>query len=331
MSKTFKALQVNETDGKFSLSVIERSLSSLPENDLLIRVSYSSLNYKDAMSATGMPGVTKNYPHTPGIDAVGEVVETSVKDFREGDKVIVTGYDLGMNTSGGFAEYIRVPTSWAVHLPEGLSARTAMSLGTAGLTAGLSVHALDRFREYSGFKDTKSIVTGSSGGVGSIAVMLLNKLGSQVTAVSGKKDQTDFFTSLGAAEVLDRSELSEITRKPIGKSLWDIGVDVVSGDTLSLLVTSLTPRGAIACSGLVGGPSFESSIFPFILRGNALIGIDSVEIPLNDKLHIWEHFSQDWGLDRLDDITKEVSLENLDNEIKSILSGNQMGRVVVKV
>ena len=308
MSKTFKALEARENNGDYSLSIIEKSLSNLPENDLLIKVEYSSLNYKDAMSAKGMPGVTKNYPHTPGIDAAGEVAETSTKDFKEGDEVIVTGYDLGMNTSGGFAEYIRVPASWAIQLPEGLSSRKAMALGTAGLTAGLSIHALDYFREYAG----------------------LSELGSEVTAVSGKKDQSDFFTSLGASQILSREELLEVTRRPIGKSLWDVGVDVVSGDILSLLLTSLTPGGAVACSGLVGGASFESSIFPFILRGNALIGIDSVEIPLKDKLHIWEHFSQNWALDRLDDITKEVSLEELGAEIESILSGNQIGRVVVK-
>ena len=330
MSTTFKALEAGENNGDYSLSIIEKSLSNLPENDLLIKVEYSSLNYKDAMSAKGMPGVTKNYPHTPGIDAAGEVAETSTKDFKEGDEVIVTGYDLGMNTSGGFAEYIRVPASWAIQLPEGLSSRKAMALGTAGLTAGLSIHALDNFREYAGFKDTKSVVTGSTGGVGSIATMLLSELGSEVTAVSGKKDQSDFFTSLGASQILSREELLEVTRRPIGKSLWDVGVDVVSGDILSLLLTSLTPGGAVACSGLVGGASFESSIFPFILRGNALIGIDSVEIPLKDKLHIWEHFSQNWALDRLDDITKEVSLEELGAEIESILSGNQIGRVVVK-
>ena len=241
MSTTFKALEARENNGDYSLSIIEKSLSNLPENDLLIKVEYSSLNYKDAMSAKGMPGVTKNYPHTPGIDAAGEVAETSTKDFKEGDEVIVTGYDLGMNTSGGFAEYIRVPASWAIQLPEGLSSRKAMALGTAGLTAGLSIHALDNFREYAGFKDTKSVVTGSTGGVGSIATMLLSELGSEVTAVSGKKDQSDFFTSLGASQILSREELLEVTRRPIGKSLWDVGVDVVSGDILSLLLTSLTP------------------------------------------------------------------------------------------
>ena len=328
MTSTFKALEVSE---KFSLSIVEKDLADLPEGDLLIKVDFSSLNYKDAMSASGMPGVTRNYPHTPGIDAVGKITESRVADFKEGDEVIVTGYDLGMNTSGGFGEYIRVPSNWAVHLPKGLTAKQSMSLGTAGLTAGLSIHALDSFREYTGLKNTKSVVSGATGGVGSISVMLLSKLGSEVTAVTGKNDQSDFLHTIGASSILSREELAETARKPIGKSLWDVGVDVASGEILSLLLTSLSPGGAIACSGLVGGPSFESSIFPFILRGNALIGIDSVEIPLKNKDHIWEHFAHDWVLEGLDKLTKEVSLDNLEVEIESILSGNQVGRVLVKI
>ncbi|MFM1565678.1 MAG: YhdH/YhfP family quinone oxidoreductase [SAR86 cluster bacterium] len=331
MTSTFRALEASETEGKFSLKIVEKPIADLPEGDLLIKVDFSSLNYKDAMSASGMPGVTRNYPHTPGIDAAGKIAESRVSDFKEGDEVIVTGYDLGMNTSGGFGEYIRVPSSWAVHLPKGLTAKESMSLGTAGLTAGLSIHALDSFREYTGLKNTKSVVSGATGGVGSISVMLLSKLGSEVTAVTGKNDQSDFLHAIGASNILSREELAETARKPIGKSLWDVGVDVASGEILSLLLTSLSPGGAVACSGLVGGPSFESSIFPFILRGNALIGIDSVEIPLKDKEHIWEHFAHDWVLEGLDKSTKEVSLDNLEVEIESILSGNQVGRVLVKI
>ena len=331
MTSTFRALEASETEGKFSLKIVEKNVADLPEGDLLIKVDFSSLNYKDAMSASGMPGVTRNYPHTPGIDAAGKITESRVADFKEGDEVIVTGYDLGMNTSGGFGEYIRVPSNWAVHLPKGLTAKQSMSLGTAGLTAGLSIHALDSFREYTGLKNTKSVVSGATGGVGSISVMLLSKLGSEVTAVTGKNDQSDFLHTIGASSILSREELAETARKPIGKSLWDVGVDVASGEILSLLLTSLSPGGAIACSGLVGGPSFESSIFPFILRGNALIGIDSVEIPLKNKDHIWEHFAHDWVLEGLDKITKEVSLDNLEVEIESILSGNQVGRVLVKI
>ena len=331
MTSTFRALEVSETEGEFSLTIVEKNVVDLPEGDLLIKVDFSSLNYKDAMSASVLPGVTRNYPHTPGIDAAGKIAESKVPDFKEGDEVIVTGYDLGMNTSGGFGEYIRVPLNWAVHLPKGLTAKQSMSLGTAGLTAGLSIHALDSFREYAGLKNTKSVVSGATGGVGSISVMLLSKLGSEVTAVTGKNDQSDFLHSIGATNILSREELAKAARKPIGKSLWDVGVDVASGEILSLLLTSLSPGGAVACSGLVGGPSFESSIFPFILRGNALIGIDSVEIPLKDKDHIWEHFAHDWVLEGLDKSTKEVSLDNLEVEIKSILTGNQVGRVLVKI
>ena len=327
--KTYQALESVKTEEGNVISVVEKNVDELPEGDLLIKVSYSSLNYKDAMSASGMPGVTRNYPHTPGIDAVGEIDSSSSKNFKEGDKVIVTGYDLGMNTAGGFGQYIRVPAEWATPLPKGLSESESMSLGTAGLTAGLSVHALEAYRGNS-FEGTKSIVTGATGGVGSIALMLLSKLNSEVTAISGKKDQVDFLSGLGASEVILREDLQEVARKPIGKSLWDLGVDVVSGDVLTMLLTSLTPGGAVACSGLVGGPSFESSIFPFILRGNALLGIDSVEIPLEQKSQIWEKFSSDWKLD-LAELTKEVSLDDLENEIEKILQGNQVGRILVNL
>ena len=327
--KTYQALESVKTEEGNVISVVEKKVDELPEGDLLIKVSYSSLNYKDAMSASGMPGVTRNYPHTPGIDAVGEIDSSSSKNFKEGDKVIVTGYDLGMNTAGGFGQYIKVPAEWATPLPKGLSESESMSLGTAGLTAGLSVHALEAYRGNS-FEGTKSIVTGATGGVGSIALMLLSKLNSEVTAISGKKEQVDFLSGLGASEVILREDLQEVARKPIGKSLWDLGVDVVSGDVLTMLLTSLTPGGAVACSGLVGGPSFESSIFPFILRGNALLGIDSVEIPLEQKSQIWEKFSSDWKLD-LAELTKEVSLDDLENEIEKILQGNQVGRILVNL
>ena len=329
MTKTYKALESAKTELGNNLSIVEKNIEDLPKGDLLIKVQYSSLNYKDAMSAKGIPGVTRNYPHTPGIDAAGIVELSKDENFKEGDEVIVTGYDLGMNTPGGFGEYVSVPSNWAIALPEGLTAREAMALGTAGLTAGLSVHALESYRDYVGLSGTKSIVTGATGGVGSVAVMLLSKLGSEVTAVTGKKGQLDFLSSIGATHVMSREELAETARKPIGKSIWDIGVDVVSGDILSLLLTSLNPGGAVACSGLVGGPSFESSIFPFILRGNALLGIDSVEIALEDKNHIWEHFASDWKIN-LDNSIKEIGLEDLPNEIETIYNGDQIGRVLVQ-
>jgi len=329
MTKTYKALESAKTELGNNLSIVEKNIEDLPKGDLLIKVQYSSLNYKDAMSAKGIPGVTRNYPHTPGIDAAGIVELSKDENFKEGDEVIVTGYDLGMNTPGGFGEYVSVPSNWAIALPEGLTAREAMALGTAGLTAGLSVHALESYRDYVGLSGTKSIVTGATGGVGSVAVMLLSKLGSEVTAVTGKKGQLDFLSSIGATHVMSREELAETARKPIGKSIWDIGIDVASGDILSLLLTSLNPGGAVACSGLVGGSSFESSIFPFILRGNALLGIDSVEIALEEKNHIWEHFASDWKIN-LDNSIKAIGLEDLPNEIETIYNGDQIGRVLVQ-
>ena len=327
---TFKALESAKTENGNQLSIIEKSVDDLPEGDILIKVNFSSLNYKDALSASGAPGVTRNYPHTPGIDAAGVIVETSDSNFKEGDSVIVTGYDLGMDTAGGFGEYIRVPASWVIKLPNGLSERDSMALGTAGLTAGLSIQALDDYNSNNGFNGLNTIVTGSTGGVGSIAVMLLSKLDASVTAVTGKDTQKELLQSLGASEIVSREELAELCRTPIGKTIWDFGVDVVSGNILTLLLSSLKPGGAVACSGLVGGPSFESSIFPFILRGNALLGIDSVEIPLEKKLQVWENFASEWKLD-LTPLVKEVNLEGLENEISTILSGGQVGRVLVNL
>ena len=235
-----------------------------------------------------------------------------------------------MNTAGGFGEYIRVPSSWVINLPKGLTEKDSMILGTAGLTAGLSIQALDDFNSNDGFEGSSSVVSGSTGGVGSVAVMLLSKLGSSVTAVTGKNTQKELLEALGASEIISREELSELSRTPIGKTIWDFGVDVVSGNILTLLLASLKPGGAVACSGLVGGPSFESSIFPFILRGNALLGIDSVEIPLQKKLQVWENFASNWKLD-LSSLAKEVSLEDLENEISTILAGGQVGRVLVNL
>ena len=330
MMKTFKALESSRSDNGNKLSIVEKSIDDLPEGDILVKVNYSSLNYKDALSASGAPGVTRNYPHTPGIDAAGVIAESSDNSFKEGDSVIVTGYDLGMDTAGGFGEYIRVPASWVIQLPKGLSERDSMALGTAGLTAGLSVQALNDHNSNEGFEGSNIVVTGATGGVGSIAVMLLSKLGASVTAVTGKDAQKELLQNLGASEVISRDELTEMCRTPIGKTIWNFGVDVVSGNTLTLLLASLKPGGAVACSGLVGGPSFESSIFPFILRGNALLGIDSVEIPLKKKSQVWENFASNWKMD-LSPLVKEVSLGQLENEISTILEGGQVGRVIVKV
>ena len=323
----YKAFFTQEAESGFSNSIESLSIADLEENDLLIKVSYSSLNYKDALSASGNKGVTRTYPHTPGIDAVGEVVKSNSSDFKEGDKIIVTGYDLGMNTYGGFGQYISIPATWAISLPNELSEAEAMSIGTAGLTAGLCVRKLLQNDLTPDSGDV--LVTGASGGVGSVAVMVLSKLGFNVVALTGKQDQVDYLESLGASSVIIRSQMEE-QGKPLQKGIYQGGVDTVGGNILSNFISQTSQRGAITCCGNVASDKLETSIFPFILRGVTLIGIDSAESLLEVKKEIWNNFSNDWKID-LEKITKEVFLESLSDEVEKILKGNQVGRIRVNL
>ena len=323
----YKAFFTQETESGFSNSIESLSIANLEENDLLIKVSYSSLNYKDALSASGNKGVTRTYPHTPGIDAVGEVVKSNSSDFKDGDKIIVTGYDLGMNTYGGFGQYISIPATWAISLPNGLSEAEAMSIGTAGLTAGLCVRKLLQNDLTPDSGDV--LVTGASGGVGSVAVMVLSKLGFNVVALTGKQDQVDYLESLGASSVIIRSQMEE-QGKPLQKGIYQGGVDTVGGNILSNFISQTSQRGAITCCGNVASDKLETSIFPFILRGVTLIGIDSAESLLEVKKEIWNNFSNDWKID-LEKITKEVFLESLSDEVEKILKGSQVGRIRVNL
>ena len=323
----YKAFFTQETESGFSNSIESLSTADLEENDLLIKVSYSSLNYKDALSASGNKGVTRTYPHTPGIDAVGEVVKSNSSDFKDGDKIIVTGYDLGMNTYGGFGQYISIPATWAISLPNELSEAEAMSIGTAGLTAGLCVRKLLQNDLTPDSGDV--LVTGASGGVGSVAVMVLSKLGFNVVALTGKQDQVDYLESLGASSVIIRSQMEE-QGKPLQKGIYQGGVDTVGGNILSNFISQTSQRGAITCCGNVASDKLETSIFPFILRGVTLIGIDSAESLLEVKKEIWNNFSNDWKID-LEKITKEVYLESLSDEVEKILKGNQVGRIRVNL
>ncbi|ARS49171.1 quinone oxidoreductase [Ectopseudomonas mendocina] len=325
----FKALQISEiTDNVFQCEVVERQVEDLPAGDLLIRVRYSSLNYKDALSASGNRGVTKNYPHTPGIDAAGVVEASSVAEFAVGDEVIVTGYDLGMNTAGGFGQYIRVPASWAIKRPQGLSLRDAMILGTAGLTAALCVDKL----EQAGVTPEAGtvLVTGATGGVGSIAVVLLKKLGYQVAAATGKAEQGVWLSKLGADEIVDRAELQQGVDRPMLKERWAAAVDTVGGDILFNVVKSLQRGGSVACCGLTAGVAFQASVLPFILRGVNLLGVDSVELPLVVKASMWDKLSLQWKLD-LSELCQEVELAELPGSIERILSGGMVGRVLVRL
>lgn len=324
---TYQALWVTETP-EFEQQVIERSLDDLPEGEVLIKVHYSSLNYKDALSATGNRGVTRQFPHTPGIDASGVVAESSVADFAVGDEVIVTGYDLGMNTFGGLAQYIRVPASWIVKRPSNLSLREAMVLGTAGLTAALCVDKLVNAGVAP--QNGPVLVTGATGGVGSIAVMLLAKLGYQVTAATGKAEQAEFLRQLGAAEVIDRAELLEGMDKPLLRPKWAGIVDTVGGDMLFNAVKALQHSGSAACCGLTAGTDFKGSVLPFILRGVNLLGVDSVELPLAAKAAMWNKLSLEWKLD-LESLVSEISLQEVPAAIATMLASQQVGRSLVRI
>ena len=323
----YKALLTKENDKSYKNSIVELNISDLPDNDTLIKVKYSSLNYKDALSASGNKGVTRKYPHTPGIDAAGVIEESSGNKFKSGDEVIVTGYDMGMNTFGGFGEYIKVPEEWIIKKPKNISLSESMAFGTAGLTAGLCLRKLLAH----GLKpdDGDVFVSGVTGGVGIISLMLFKKLGFNVTAITGKLDQKEILLNLGANEVIDRNTLDLDLISPLQKPLYSGGIDAVGGKILSNLICSTSQRAAIACCGMVGGLSLDTSIFPFILRGLSLFGIDSAESLIDVKEEIWNNFSSNWKLENIDKNIKDISLDELPSEIDKILKGNQIGRVRV--
>ena len=327
MQNLFTSLVIEEnTDGSFSSSIKKKSVEDLPIGELLIKVSYSSLNYKDALSVSGNKGVTKSYPHTPGIDAVGIVEYSETEKFKIGDEVIVSGFDLGMNTSGGFGQYIRVPKKWACHLPSGLNALDSMAIGTAGLTAGLCAYEL---KKLNGIQGKKAVISGATGGVGTFAIKILSILGAEITAITSKKDCEGFLKSIGADEITLIDDFLNSVRKPMNRGIWDIAIDVVGGDILSGLIPSMKYGGTIACCGNVAGPNFEASVYPYILRANRLIGIDSAESSLDKKEKIWNLFGKEWKMHDLQNLFKTVSINEIIPEINKILSGNQIGRVVL--
>ncbi|MEC8071533.1 MAG: YhdH/YhfP family quinone oxidoreductase [Pseudomonadota bacterium] len=322
----FRAFRVEKNESGFVRSVIERDVEDLPEGEVLIDVQYSSLNYKDALSATGNPGVTRAFPHTPGIDAAGSVLASTDTRFAEGDAVVVIGFDLGMGTSGGFAERIRVPANWVVKLPEGLTARESMLIGTAGFTAAECVQKL----EQAGMTPDSGpiLVTGATGGVGSVAVKLLATLGYEVAAVTGKPEQHDWLRSLGASELLTREAAAEGAEKPLLAERWGGVVDTVGGDILFNGVKSLRYGCSLAACGLVAAPQFGASVLPFILRHVNLLGIDSVQLPLPQKTQIWSRLATDWKLD-LSELEETLSLHDLSAAIDRILAGQMVGRGLV--
>ena len=325
---SFQAIRIFEEDGKFEQRIVERSTEDLPEGEVLIQVHYSSLNYKDALSASGNRGVTRNYPHTPGVDASGIVAASTDPDFKAGDSVIVTSYDLGMNTDGGFGEYIRVPAAWVLPLPEGLTMQEAMIYGTAGFTAAQSFWEL----QTAGCKPENGpvLVTGAAGGVGSIAVRLLLKAGYQVAAVSGHDTGKSLLKELGVQQILDREDAMDDGNRPLLKTQWNGVIDNVGGLPLSTALKTTKPGGVITTCGSVAGAELSTTVWPFILRGLRLIGIDSQNCPYDLRKKLWELLASDWKLPNLNAGLKEVSMEEMRNEIELILRSEVKGRIVLR-
>lgn len=327
---SFKALVTHEDSANktFHQTIEDRSINNLPDGEVLVRVHYSSLNYKDALSATGHKGVTRKYPHTPGIDAAGVVDESDSQQFATGDKVIITGYDLGMNTAGGFGEYIRVPEEWIVPLPETLTLKESMIYGTAGFTVGLALHKF-HFIEQSPELGA-IVVTGATGGVGTLAVSLLSRAGFKVYAVTGKVDKMNYLKMLGASEVLTRKSVKDDSSRGLLSAKWGGAVDTVGGSILSALLKSIKIGGTVISCGNTASNTLETTVYPFILRGVNLLGITSATTSMNLRNQIWQQLATSWKIDQFDLISRVVHLEDLRKEIDRILNGKQTGRVVLE-
>ena len=334
-SDRYKALWVEETSsGQFTRRIAELPFADLPLNEVLVRVKYSSLNYKDALSATGNKGVTPKYPHTPGIDAAGVVESSDSPKYKPGDEVLVSSGNLGVNVPGGFGQYVRVPEDWLIPLPKKLSLRQSMAYGTAGFTAGLCV---DRLEEAGVEPDQGTIlVTGATGGVGSFAVAFLACEGFKVTAATGKIEHAKLLRALGASEVISREELDDTSGRPLLHARWAGVVDTVGGNYLATAIRETQPNGIITACGNAASPDLPLTVFPFILRGVSLLGIDTTRTAYKDRVGIWKKLASAWKLNVLDEMAREVPLEEngvspLEEEIQRMLKGGQTGRVIVNL
>jgi putative YhdH/YhfP family quinone oxidoreductase len=327
---TFKAMVVSEaSERQYIRQITTKTIDDLPPGDVLVQVRYSSLNYKDALSASGNKGVTRNYPHTPGIDAAGTVAQSTSAQFKPGDNVIVTSYDLGMNTAGGFGQFIRVPAQWVVPLPYGINLRESMCYGTAGFTAALSVYQL----EAHGIAPEKGdvLVSGATGGVGGIAVSILAKIGYQVTAVNGLVDEADYLREIGAQNIISISEAADKSGRPLLKGRWAASVDTVGGEILATTIKSMGSNAVVTCCGNVASPDLPINVFPFILRGVTLIGIDSQNCPMPLRQKTWQKLASDWKIPTMEQVVDEIALDDLDQRIEMMLSGKHRGRAIVKM
>ena len=329
-NNSYNALVVEETSpNSFTREIKSKNISDLPAGDLLIRVHYSSLNYKDALSASGNRGVTRHYPHVPGIDGAGVVEESTSTEFKPGDKVVITGFDLGMNTSGGYGQYIRIPAEWAIHCPDNLTLRESMIYGTAGFTAAQSVNKLINHPVLP--EQGKILISGATGGVGSIAVSIMAKLGYSITAVSGKPEAKEFLTNIGATEIISRQQAADSSGKLLLKEKWAGVIDTVGGEILVTSIKSTAYGGIITCCGNVASPELPLSVYPFILRGVSLLGIDSAKCPIHIRQKIWQKLAGEWKIENLDSLVTECKLPELSGIIEKMLHGQQTGRVIVNL
>ena len=322
----YSAYQVSENDGKFVGNICELEKPNLINDHLIIQVKHSSLNYKDALAVSGARGVVKSYPFVPGIDVAGEVIESGSSDFSVGDNVIATGYKIGMAVPGGFGGIAQLPSNWVVKSPDRLNSSEAMSYGTAGITAAACVK---KIVDGDISKDLPVLVSGSTGGVGSISVGILNKLGYQVHAITSKKDQNKTLDAMGASEIINRDDFMNEPAKALDKGIYGAAVDTVGGDILAKMISMISNQGVVSCCGNVAGAMFTSSVFPFILRGVQLSGIDSAESSLALKKELWNLLADEWSID-LTMQTKTVNLDGLSVEVDKILNGGQIGRVIIE-
>jgi len=330
MENSFKAMVVSEAGNKqYRREIVRRQVTDLPQGDVLVKVHYSSLNYKDALSASGNRGVTRKYPHTPGIDAAGVVAQSTDPAFQVGDEVIVTSYDLGMNTDGGFGQYIRVPAGWVVPLPEGLTLRQAMCYGTAGFTAALSILQLVNHGVLP--EHGEILVSGATGGVGGIAVSILAKQGYTVAAVNGKTDQSNYLKSIGAQRIISIEDAMDTSGRPMLAASWAGSVDAVGGDILATTIKSMKANGVVTTCGNIASPDLPINVYPFILRGVTLVGIDSQNCPMAIRQKAWNKLSKEWQISQMETVVEEVTLDELDHRIDKMLARGSRGRAIVNM
>lgn len=329
MSSTFKAYFVNKTESDFSAGIKDITLDDLSPGDVVIKVAYSSVNYKDGLASIPDGRVIRKYPLVPGIDLSGIVAESSDSRFKRGDEVLVTSFDLGVAHCGGFSEYARVKADWVVPLPQGLTLKEAMAIGTAGYTAALAIHQM----EHMGLKPENGpvLATGATGGLGSMAISILNALGYTVAASTGKESEHNYLRELGADEILSRQETAAESNRPLEKERWAGSIDAVGSSTLAYLLRTTKYGGSIASIGNTGGPAFSTTVFPFILRAVNLLGIESAYCPMELRRQLWQHLATDYKPARLDMITREVPFDELPQALAAILKGGVRGRIVVKI